>query len=78
MIRGKVLDKQNNPLPGVTITILNHQELGQTMSREDGRFDLAVNGGGLLNVDYRKDGYLSAQRQVNAPWQDYAFHPMSS
>lgn len=71
VLRGQVLDKQNNSLPGVMIAILNHPEFGQTLSRADGKFDLAVNGGGLLTVTYQKTGYLPAQRQVNAPWQDY-------
>ncbi|TAN67540.1 MAG: PASTA domain-containing protein, partial [Methylobacter sp.] len=71
VIRGKVLDKQNNPLSGVTITVAHHPELGQTLSRADGMFDMAVNGGGQLTVDYRKDGYLPVQRQVQTPWQDY-------
>ena len=71
VLRGQVLDKQNKPLSGVTIAILNHPEFGQTLSRADGNFDLAVNGGGLLTVTYQKTGYLPAQRQINAPWQDY-------
>ncbi|HOJ78348.1 MAG TPA: cellulose binding domain-containing protein, partial [Bacillota bacterium] len=72
VIRGRVLDRNNQPLPGVKITILNHPEYGQTISRADGMFDLAVNGGGYLTVNYEKSGYLSAQRQVDVPWQDYA------
>ncbi|HLB36613.1 MAG TPA: hypothetical protein VJL31_08605, partial [Gemmatimonadales bacterium] len=72
VIRGRVLDRSDAPLPGVTITVLNHPELGGTLSRVDGRFDLAVNGGGVLTLDYRKSGWLPAQRQVDAPWQDYA------
>jgi RHS repeat-associated protein len=75
VIRGKVLKKDNNPLSGVTITVLNHPELGQTLSRSDGMFDMAVNGGGVLTVNYAKPGYLPAQRQIDAPWQDYAFLP---
>ena len=71
VIRGRVLDKANNALSGARITILDHPEFGQTLSREDGRFDLAVNGGGQLTVSYVKEGYLLGQRQVNAPWQDY-------
>jgi len=71
VIRGKVLDKQNNPLSGVTITVHKHPELGQTLSRADGMFDMAVNGGGLLTVNYSKIGFLNVQRQVNPGWQDY-------
>ncbi|MBL1263404.1 PKD domain-containing protein [Methylomicrobium sp. RS1] len=71
VMRGKVLDKQNHPLPGVTVTINQHPELGQTLSRADGAFDMAVNGGGLLTVNYAKTGYLNSQRQVNPGWQVY-------
>ena len=71
VLRGKVLNRDNQPLSGVTITVLNHSEFGQTLSRTDGMFDLAVNGGGYLTVNYQRSGYLPAQRQVNAPWQDY-------
>jgi RHS repeat-associated protein len=38
-------------------------------------FDLAVNGGGLLTIEYRKAGYLPVHRQVQARWQDYAWAP---
>jgi hypothetical protein len=38
-------------------------------------FDLAVNGGGWLTVNYTKTSYLPAQRKVEAPWQDYAWLP---
>ena len=72
VIRGKVLDKQNNPLPGVTVTIKDHAEFGQTVTRADGGYDMAVNGGGVLTLNYVKNGYLPAQRQENASWQDYA------
>ena len=38
-------------------------------------FDLAVNGGGLLTVNYEKAGFPSIQRQVSPPWLDYAWLP---
>ena len=62
VLRGKVLDRDGTALPGVTITVLGHPEFGQTLSRADGMFDLAVNGGGLLTVRYEEDGFLPAQR----------------
>jgi hypothetical protein len=58
-MRGKVLDKISAPLPGVTITVLNHPEFGQTLSRTDGMFDLAVNGGGALTLTFAKAGFLA-------------------
>lgn len=73
VLRGRVRTRDNQPLPGVKITVLGHPEFGQTLSRADGMFDMAVNGGGVLTVRYEKPGFMSAQRQVQAPWQDFAF-----
>lgn len=60
------------PLPDVTVTVLGHPELGSTTTRADGRYDLAVNGGGDLTVVFDRAGYLSAQRQARVDWQDFA------
>jgi hypothetical protein len=73
VVRGTVLDRAGAPLPGVTISVKDHPEFGDTLSRVDGMFDLAVNGGGLLTINYHKHGYLPVQRQVQTPWQNYVF-----
>lgn len=75
VLRGRVRTHDGQPLPGVTLSIHSHAEFGQTLSRADGMFDLAVNGGGLLTVKYDKANFLSARRQVNVPWEDYAMLP---
>ncbi|MGQ9779050.1 MAG: NHL domain-containing protein [Bacillota bacterium] len=75
VIRGRVLTAEGSPLPGATISVLGHPEYGYTISRQDGYFDLAVNGGGPLVLKYERPGYLPAQRQVQVPWQDYAHAP---
>ena len=75
VVRGNVSDRAGTPLPGVTITILDHPEYGQTQSRADGMFDMAINGGGLLTVNYQKTNYLPVQRQRYVPWQDYVVLP---
>ena len=56
VVRGQVFDRDGNPLQGVTVTILDHPEYGQTISRADGFYDMAVNGGGQLVVQYEKNG----------------------
>ena len=71
VLKGKVKARDGSPLPGVAITILNHPEYGSTLTRLDGEFDMAVNGGSKLTVDYEREGYLSAQREADVPWQDY-------
>jgi RHS repeat-associated protein len=71
VIRGSVFDVDGNGLGGVAVTIDGHPEFGQTLSRMDGGFDLAVNGGGTLTVDFARDGYHPAQRHVEAIWQNF-------
>ncbi len=71
VLRGKVLTRDQQPLPGATIKVLGHPEFGQTLSRADGMFDMAVNGGGKLTVDYQKTGYLAGQRTLDVAWQDF-------
>src|SRR2546425_663012 len=46
---------------------------GSTLSRADGMFDMAVNGGGLFTLEYTLEGYAPAQRQVRTMPQDYAW-----
>ena len=75
VLKGRVLDKNNQPLPLVKVTVLSHPEFGQTLSRADGRFDLAVNGGGVLTVQYEKLGFQTLQRTDDVPWQDYCGIP---
>ncbi|NQX62513.1 S-layer homology domain-containing protein [Paenibacillus qinlingensis] len=75
VLRGAVFDAEGKPLAGVTVTILDHGELGRTLTRANGNFDLAINGGGTVTVQYEKQGYMSIQRKANAPWGDYATLP---
>lgn len=69
---GRVLDRTGAPIPDVRIAVLNHPELGSTRTRTDGQYDLAVNGGGVLVLDYSKPGWLEVQRQLRAVANDYA------
>ena len=64
VLRGSVLPV-GRALSGVAISVLNHPEFGQTLSRADGMFDLAVNGGGMLTLNYIRTGYLPVKRQAN-------------
>jgi hypothetical protein len=75
VVRGMVVDVNGVPLGGVLITVLHHAELGQTYSRIDGRYDLVVNGGGRVTLDYLLPGHLPAQRSFNTPWGDFVQAP---
>jgi RHS repeat-associated protein len=71
VVRGRVLSDAGAALTAAVITIRDHPEFGQTVSRANGVFDMAVNGGGTLVVEITKDGFLSAQRKVDIPWQGF-------
>ena len=75
VLRGKVTTRGNSLLPGVKVTVVGHPEFGDTTTRSNGYFDMAVNGGGLLTLDFAAAGFLPAQKQVRVPWQDYVVVP---
>lgn len=71
VIRGRVLDRDNQPLADVRVAIEGQPEYGATLTRSDGYFDLAVNGGTSLTVSYEKEGLLPAHRQLTPPTEDF-------
>ncbi len=75
VLRGKVTSRTGTALQGVRVSVLQQPEVGFTLTREDGRFDLAVNGGGALVLSYEKEGFLPSQREVEAPWGQYREAP---
>ena len=72
VLRGKVCTQSGAALPGVSVSIKQHPEYGTALTDTDGVFELLVNGGTLLTVDYAKAGYLPAQRQITPAQRDYA------
>ncbi|MBI3768749.1 MAG: hypothetical protein HY271_09680 [Deltaproteobacteria bacterium] len=75
VIRGKVGATNGDPIAGVTISVWGHPEFGQTLTRLDGAFDIAVNGGGPLTIEYQKVGLISVARQLDIPWQEFVIAP---
>ncbi|HOU15487.1 MAG TPA: RHS repeat-associated core domain-containing protein [Anaerolineae bacterium] len=64
VLRGNVLTRDREPLPGASISIKDRPEFGQTLSRADGLFDFVLNGGETVIVEFQKAGYLPVQRRV--------------
>ncbi len=71
IIRGKVIDRDGLPLSGSNISILGLPEYGYTKTREDGWFDLVVNGGGLVTVKIEKGGYIEVHRKFQANYRSF-------
>jgi RHS repeat-associated protein len=72
VLRGRVMTPAGTTLAGVRVSVLDHPELGSTLTRADGMYDLAVNGGGMLTLVFEKAGHIGLQRKVAAPWRDFA------
>jgi len=75
VLRGRVLDQDLRAASGVRITVLGSPETGHTLSRADGWFDLAANGGGAVVLQYEKSGYITVQRRIDADWHRFATLP---
>ena len=75
VLRGRVIDRDGAPLSGVTVKVHGRAQFGQTLTRADGRYDLAVNGGGVLTVDFSAAGRFPVQRTLTVPWRDYVNLP---
>ncbi|MFT3744386.1 MAG: RHS repeat-associated core domain-containing protein [Pyrinomonadaceae bacterium] len=71
LLRGKVTTKAGEPISNVNVSILNHQEFGQTRTQANGMFDMVVNGGGDLTVKYEKTGFIPVHREIGADWQKF-------
>jgi hypothetical protein len=73
--RGRVVDTAGVPLAGMRVTVLGHAELGQTITRADGRYDLAVNGGGTLTLRFTSPDAFEVQRPLTAGWNEWETIP---
>jgi len=72
VLRGAVTDTAGDPLPGVLVSVKDHLEYGTTRSREDGRYDLAVNGGGLFHLEFALEDHIPSQRTVRTEWTAFS------
>lgn len=72
VVRGRVLDGDGSPLFGATVAVHGHPELGKTISRADGWYDLAVNGNTDLTLEFSAPSAIPAFRTVHPVAQTYA------
>lgn len=75
IVRGRVTEDGGRGLADARVTLLGHAELGETRTRDDGAFDMAVNGGSTLTVRIEAAGKLPVQRQVRPEWRSFAVAP---
>jgi RHS repeat-associated protein len=71
VVRGVVSNRAGAQLAGVTVTVPEHPEFGETHTQADGTFDFAVNGGVMLDFKFEADGYVAVMRRVDVPPQQF-------
>lgn len=47
---------------------------GFTLTREDGWFDLLVNGGGAVTLQFGRSPFKAQTQIVNVPWNEVGLH----
>ncbi len=62
-------------LGGVRVSVSDQPELGYTLTRPDGAFDLVVNGGRFVTLDFVRGGYTQAQRRWEVSAHDFETAP---
>lgn len=71
VVKGKILDRNNQPLSGVQVSFKDHEEFGSTLTRADGEYDLVVNGGYSYTVNYSAPNRFPVQRSIAVPASNY-------
>lgn len=69
MIRGKVTSPSGHGLISVRVGVVGEQ-LGFVLTREGGYFDIMVNGGLAVTLDFYRDPYPKGWRTINVPWNE--------
>ncbi|KAK2891083.1 hypothetical protein Q8A67_013726 [Cirrhinus molitorella] len=76
VVRGQVVTSDGTPLIGVNVSLLHYPQQGYTITRQDGMFDLLVNGGTALTMRFVRAPYSAVYRTVWLSWR--VFHVMDT
>ncbi|KAK6173150.1 hypothetical protein SNE40_016661 [Patella caerulea] len=68
VIRGRVTTKDGTPLISVRVGVVTQPLYGYTLSREKGVFDILVNGGGSVKLEFIRQPFGTKTASVLVPW----------
>ncbi|XP_056012592.1 teneurin-m-like isoform X8 [Ostrea edulis] len=68
VIRGRVETRDGTPLVGVRVNVRIQPLYGHTLTRNDGMFDILVNGGGSVTLEFTRQPFQSHTISVSVPW----------
>jgi hypothetical protein len=70
VIRGRVVTPDSNGLTGIRISVATDPQFGFTLTRPDGWFDILVNGGSMVTLQFQRSPFHPIKRTVLVPWNE--------
>ncbi|XP_023220703.1 teneurin-m-like isoform X2 [Centruroides sculpturatus] len=70
VIRGQVVSPLGNGLMGIRVGMATDPLFGFTVTRDTGWFDLMVNGGGAVTLQFQREPFKPHERTVIVPWNE--------
>ncbi|ESP00102.1 hypothetical protein LOTGIDRAFT_91191, partial [Lottia gigantea] len=68
VIRGRVTTKDGTPLISVRVGVVTQPLYGYTLTRDEGVFDILVNGGGSVKLEFIRQPFATKTASVLVPW----------
>lgn len=70
VIRGRVVTPDSNGLTGIRISVATDPQFGFTLTRPDGWFDILVNGGSMVTLQFQRSPFHPIKRTVLVAWNE--------
>ncbi|XP_018334333.1 teneurin-a isoform X2 [Agrilus planipennis] len=75
VMRGQVVTPQGLGIVGIRVSVDKESRLGFTLTRQGGWFDVLVNGGGAVTLQFQRSPFRPLTRTVFVPWNQIVVLP---
>ncbi|XP_066592793.1 teneurin-a [Prorops nasuta] len=75
VMRGQVISEQGLGVIGIRVAVDKDTRFGFTLTRADGWFDVLVNGGGAVTLQFQRNLFQPLTRTVFVPWNQIVVLP---
>ncbi|XP_023702268.1 teneurin-a isoform X2 [Cryptotermes secundus] len=75
VMRGQVVTPQGLGIVGIRVSVDRDSRFGFTLTRAGGWFDVLVNGGGAVTLQFQRSPFLPLTRTVFVPWNQIVVLP---
>ncbi|XP_050491043.1 teneurin-a isoform X4 [Bombus huntii] len=75
VMRGQVVTEQGIGIVGIRVSVDRDPRFGFTLTRADGWFDVLVNGGGAVTLQFQRSPFKPLTRTVFVPWNQIVVLP---